>query len=130
MPTSVKQNLSNIQEGIELVSNGLLLLDQSRGTLEALGGKQAVDIAARLNASYGALERLLDPMKSHIKAEGLLDMGNGDTSVIRGGNHEAVVKRIVKTVLDTDKIKTYLSKQLGKFQTTRNETQVSFRPKG
>src|ERR1700748_3048478 len=94
-----------IEEALDMVSNGLLYLEET--DLAELGGPRAVDIAARINAQYNALEKHLVPLKDRIKAETLEKSPRNNTGdyLAKGMKYQALIKKVVKTVLNTPEIK-------------------------
>jgi hypothetical protein len=121
MPAPTKE-IKEVEEAIDLISTGLLLLDQNQEALERLGGTKAVDIAARLNTQYNALSKLTQPLKDKLKAQAL----EQQTDTLRGESYEASIKKIVKTVLDTEKIKKFFARRLPQYQKEREEITISF----
>lgn len=87
-----------------------------------LSGPQFIDLTARLNAQVNGLEKILEPMKSQLKAEGL---ANNDF-ILKGKAYQAVITKITKTVLDTVKIKDFLGKNLFKYQKDQEQTSLTF----
>jgi hypothetical protein len=111
------------EEAIATISDGLLLLEQV--DLEKIGGKSMVDIAARMNAQYLALEKMLKPMKERVKAEAVT---TNPTEYVRGNIFKAVISRFKKNYPDFAAIKRFLGPKWSACQETRNETQLSFEP--
>lgn len=124
------QALKLINEAVDMISTGLLILDQNSEFMAQLIGPKAVDHAARLNAQYNALEKIVRPLKEPFKAEALehgLAVGSPET--IRGENYQAVVSRIIKNVLDTDKVKSFFGRKLPQYMKEQEEIRVSFQTK-
>ena len=114
-----QEPLSVLNAAIEGISYSLgQMKDLDTSTLS---GPMFIDLTARLNAQINALDHILDPMKEQLKAEAL----NG-SPILKGNNYQAEVRRIVKTVMDNDKIKAFLGKNLFKYQKERSETSLSF----
>ncbi len=133
------QTTQEVEAALDLVSAGIQRLQQvgmasqepQEGLTAAFKGAKLVDIGARLNASYGALERLLAPIKSTIKVAALEEaVGRNDPKLIyRGVVYQANVTRITKTVMPAEKVRKFLGKQVFKVQEQREEVQVSFEVK-
>lgn len=121
MATKIKE-IKAIEEGIDLISTGILLIEQHRVHLEALGGSSVVDCAARMNAQVNTMYKWLDPLKALIKDQALRD----GTECVPGGYYQANVKKVSKLVLDTEAVKVWLGSKLPHFQKSRQETQISF----
>lgn len=119
------QTVVNVSRGIDLISDGLLMIDQSEGELLELGGPKAVDITARLNAQYSALERLVRPLKENIRIEAYRD----GSETVRGDVYQAGVRKIIKRILDKDKIKSFLGTSFPQFLKNNEEVEVSFHTK-
>ena len=114
------------QEPLSVLSAAIEGISYSLGQMkeletDKLSGPVFIDLTARLNAQINALDHILDPMKEQLKAEAL----NG-SPILKGNNYQAEVRRIVKTVMDNDKIKAFLGKNLFKYQKERSETSLSF----
>lgn len=136
---SVEDSLSNppptvvqrAEEALETISLGLLMLDQISNQLESFGGMKLIDTAAKMNAQYCALEKYLAPLKERIKSAGLAVMSSKETqTVLKGSVYQATVKSIIKSVLDTERVKKYLGRVLPKYMTQRKETRIDFQIKG
>lgn len=119
---SVKDALIEADRALENISLGLLQLDQIKDTLSVLTpGPKVIDITARMNAQYTALEKIVVPLKDTIKASAL----EGDQT-IRGIKYQATIQKIVKTILDGPAVKKYLGRDIFRFQKERSEKQLSF----
>jgi hypothetical protein len=103
------QKMETIQLGIDMISNGLLILCQHKGILEELGGKNAVDLAARLNAIGNDLYSVLDPMKAKVKSEALLS-SDKDEIKVPGNRYMAVVTRGSREVIDGEALTAIFAK--------------------
>lgn len=121
MPASTKP-IRDIELAIGLISDGLTLIDQNQDALSALDGSKSVDITARLNAQYGAIGKLITPLKERLKSRALSEQ----TDTLMGESYQASIKKVVKTVLDTEKIKKFFARRLPQFQTQREEVQIGF----
>lgn len=99
-----------IHTGLEMVSNGSLMLESYSVFLEQLGGQQAIDIAAKLNQQVNSLNKVLEPMKGKIKSEALEREPNRDEVKSFGMYYMAVITRSVRSVTDNDALAGLLAK--------------------
>ncbi len=113
--------ITNIDEGLDMISTGLLILEQS--DLEKIGGKRGIDITARMNAQYNQLKKILDPRKEEIKDDNVESV---PTTYVRGSIYKAVIRRYYKDFPDFIKIKKLLGKKWDNVQERRRVTEVSF----
>lgn len=126
----VSKTVSRATEGLELISNGLLLLESVEPELSQMVGPKIVDISARLNASYLKAEKILNPLKDRLKVEAISSGLVDGEFPIPGETLEALVSKYSKTVLDGDKIKLFFGRTIGKYLKKTSITSVSFRARG
>lgn len=119
------KTISRLQEGIDMISTGLLMINECHTELINLGGPKVVDITARLNAQYLALEKIVNPLKENIKAESFRN--KNDT--VRGEMYQARVLKIVRTLVDVAKIKQFFGSQFSQYERSNSEIEVSFETK-
>ncbi len=127
MPKSV---MPALDEALSLVSAGVECLADNREVIEGLIGPKQVDVAARLNAQYRALESLLEPLKDSLKVSALKSGDSGlagpTGALIRGDNYQAIVRKVQKIVLNTQRIKDFLGKKLSQYQVKRDDLVITF----
>lgn len=128
MKLPVHEMISRANEGLEMVSTGLLLLQQAEG-LEDLVGPKVVDITARLDSQYQSLERVLAPLRDRVKSEGLSHLDGADEATVRGNLYQAQVKRTLSEELDIPKVREYLGNLLRKFSHKKEDAEVTFQVK-
>lgn len=84
------------------------------------------DFSAKLNALTDKLGKLNDSAKGVIKSKLLEER----RTISEGHNYLAVLHIYDSNRLDTDKIKSFLGKQLNKFLNTTREQRLTFKVKG
>ena len=84
-----------------------------------------VDLAAKLCEAERQLHSHVESIKAAIKASLLED----EKTIAEGENFIAVLSFVDKTILLTEKVKTFLGKKLNEFQETRTEKHLTFKPK-
>lgn len=113
------------EQGLSLISDGLEMLS---GCEFSRGSALAVDVTARLNTQFLALEKILKPLKEEMKIEVLQTYPNSNQEkfVVKGTVYQANVIKIVKSYPKFQKIKEFFGKKWPQYQETREELQVSF----
>lgn len=115
-----KRPVTDIDEALDLISTGLLMLEQS--DINKIGGRKAVDIAAKLNAQYLDLDKILRPLKDKLKTLAL----QSDVDNLRGDDYRAVLRSFQKSYWKFDELKKFLKGKVSHFQETRQENQLTF----
>lgn len=118
---SKRRPQTDIDEGLDMISTGLLMLEQS--DLDRVAGKKGIDITAKMNAQFNQLSAMLEPRKARIKAENLEDK---PTTYARGFFYKAVIRRYPKAFPNFDLIKKLLGTRWSACQETKQITEVSF----
>lgn len=113
-----------IEAAIEGISYSLTQLHNIEA-IDKLKGPMFIDLAARLNSQHNGLEKILGPMKDAIKADALTN----SEKIVKGRAYQAVIVRITKSVLNTQKVKEFLGNNLHKFMKDRDEVSVMFQVK-
>lgn len=84
--------------------------------------KDLVDLSAKVHATYSRLQKMDKEIVERCKAE----MLQRDVTILQGSFYQASLSRFTKQYLMTDKVKSFLGKNLPKFMDTREETQIKF----
>lgn len=128
MSPKARDPMITLEAAIEGISYSLSQLEEHIEDFEKLSGPSFIDLAARLNAQYNALEKYLTPMKDQIKSQAL-SASQDDKITIKGKSYQAVINRIKKSCLDTARVREFLGRELQKFLVDRFETHISFQVK-
>lgn len=108
----------DITKGLDMISTGLLLLESSK--IDKIVGKRGVDITAKMNAQYCALEKILKPRKEYLKEVHTSDY-------LHGFSFKARFTTYWKNFPDLKLIKAFIgAKKFEKFLQPKQITEVSF----
>lgn len=123
--TAKSKTRAEAEEGLALISDGLELISSCEFPR---GASVTVDVAARLNTQFLAMEKVLKPLKEGIKIEvlQLYPQSNQEKYTVKGTVYQANVNKIVKAYPLFQKIKDHFGKRWPQYQETREELQVSF----
>jgi hypothetical protein len=100
-----------IREAVDMISTGLLVLEQAGDELLSWPGKPFVDAVAKLSANYQTMARIIDPLKARVKNMGT---NHKPTEYIRGSLFKGIIRRFTKRYFDFGKAEKLLGSK--KFQ--------------